>query len=301
MELKYPRTIKLNYKTILKIIFYQTLKKINPMSKKRGQLSLEEEKYISDYIETTSIEDIASALNRTTEPIKKYIESKALLQPKGIQQENEILKLKLRSKSFWIEITRQFDTETGELEYFENTWVNLIKQFREDVLPAEELQIKQFITIDILINRSMKERKRHIAETEKLQKAVDQEYSKEESDRDIPKLANLETQLSFARNSIASYTNEYTKLLSEQQKISKDLKATREQRIKRIEDGKSSWAGLIRMLEDEEIREKEGRQLEILKMATDKFKGSLYDLHSYQDGQLDRPILNAESVANDDA
>ena len=63
-----------------------------------------------------------------------------------------------------------------ELLYFENTWVNLVKQFREDVLPAEELQIKQFITIDILINRSMKERKRHIAETEKLQKQVDLEY-----------------------------------------------------------------------------------------------------------------------------
>ena len=80
-------------------------------------------------------------------------------------------------------------------------------------------------------------------------------------------LTNLETQLSFARNSITSYTNEYTKLLAEQQKISKDLKATREQRIKRIEDGKSSWTGLIRMLEDEKIREAEGRQMEILSMS----------------------------------
>jgi hypothetical protein len=75
----------------------------------------------------------------------------------------------------------------------------------------------------------MKERKRHISETEKLQKLVDKEYEKSEDQRDIPKLANLETQLSFARNSIANYTNEYTKLLNEQQKISKDLKATREQ------------------------------------------------------------------------
>ena len=73
-------------------------------------------------------------------------------------------------------------------------WINLIKQFREDVLPAEELQIKQFITIDILINRSMKERKRHITETEKLQKAVDKEYAKTDAERDIPKLANVDWQ-----------------------------------------------------------------------------------------------------------
>ena len=53
------------------------------------------------------------------------------------------------------------------------------------------------------------------------------------------------------------------------------------------------------MLEDEDIREKEGRQLEILKMATDKFKEGLYDLHAYQDKELDRPILNSDSVLRD--
>jgi hypothetical protein len=165
-------------------------------------------------------------------------------------------------------------------------------------LPAEELQIKQFITIDILINRSMKERKRHIAETEKLQSIVDKEYAKPEDQRDIPRLANMESQLSFARNSIASYTNEYTKLLNEQQKISKDLKATREQRIKRIEDGKSSWVGLIRMLEDEDIRERTGKEMEILKLATDKVKDKLYEFHTYADNRLDLPILNNVSVKN---
>jgi len=176
-----------------------------------------------------------------------------------------------------------------------------MKQFREDVLPAEELQIKQFITIDILINRSMKERKRHIAETEKLQRLVDAEYEKPDDQRDVPRLANLETQLSFARNSIANYTNEYTKLLGEQQKISKDLKATREQRIKRIEDGKSSWVGLIRMLEDEDVREKEGREMEIIRLATDKARENLMSYHEFQDGKLDIPLLTPESVLKNES
>ena len=270
------------------------------MAKKRGQLGLDEEKFIADNINNLSIEQIADSLNRNVDPIKRYIDENQLyaLEEKG---ENEVLRRKLHSKTFWNEIVRQFDAESGELEYFESTWIGLIKQFREDVLPAEELQIKQFITIDILINRSMKERKRHIAETEKLQKAVDKEYEKPEGDRDIPKLANLETQLSFARNSISSYTNEYTKLLSEQQKISKDLKATREQRIKRIEDGKSSWVGLIRMLEDEAIREKEGREMEILSSATEKAKQKLYEYHEYADRGIDSPILCPEALeAHDD-
>lgn len=268
------------------------------MNKKRGQLSLDEEKFIRDSYGSLTIEQIADQLNRNVDPIKRYIRENNLTIINNSQElkDNEILRQKLYSKTFWPEIKKQFDEETGELRYFEDTWIGLIKQFREDVLAAEELQIKQFITIDILINRSMKERKRHIAETEKLQRLVDKEYEKSEDQRDIPKLANLETQLSFARNSIANYTNEYTKLLSEQQKISKDLKATREQRIKRIEDGKSSWIGLIRMLEDEEVREREGREMEILALATEKYKEKLSEYHQYLDNSLDKPLLSPETV-----
>ena len=264
--------------------------------KKRGQLSLEEEQFIKDHVSSSSPEIIAASLNRNVSPITRYIVEAKLLVDESEKKQDEILKQKLYSKTFWNEIKRQFDEDSGELDYFENTWVNLIKQFREDVLPAEELQLKQFITIDILINRSMKERKRHISETEKLQKEVDKEYDKLEDSRDTPRLINLETQLSFARNSISSYTNEYTKLLGEQQKISKDLKATREQRIKRIEDGKSSWVGLIRMLEDEILREREGREIEIIALATQKAKDDLSTLHQYQDGKLDLPFLTPESA-----
>lgn len=270
------------------------------MPRKKGQLSLSEIQYIKQNYKTQDINDIAEHLNRSVKPIEKIIsQEQATVGEVDEQQDVEHLRIRLKQKTFWSEITKQFDAMSGELQYFENTWVGLIKQFREDVLPAEELQIKQFITIDILINRSMKERKRHIEETEKLQRQVDLEYKLPEEDRDTARLANLETQLSFARNSIASYTNEYTKLLSEQQKISKDLKATREQRIKRIEDGKSSWTGLLRMLEDEDIREKEGRQLEILKLSKAKFQQNLYNLHKYQDGELDRPIMNDISVQLD--
>ena len=265
--------------------------------RKRGKLALEEQQFIRDNIDSLSIEQIAEALNRTVKPVQRYVtESKIGIQSKDEQENNRTLRQKLHAKTFWIEITKQFDESTGELQYFEDTWIGLVKQFREDVLPAEELQIKQFITIDILINRSMKERKRHIADTEKLQEEVDNEYKLSEELRDGPKLANLETQLSFARNSIANYTNEYTKLLNEQQKISKDLKATREQRIKRIEDGKSSWIGLIRMLEDEEIREKEGREMEIMNMSVEQQIKKLSQYHTYQDGEVDTPLLTPEIV-----
>ena len=267
------------------------------MGRKRGQLSLVEQKHIRDHFTKDTVEEIAEYLNRNTAPIKRYIEDNHLLAGEDDRDDDtDYLRHKLHKKTFWTEILKQFDTDTGELKYFEDTWIGLIKQFREDVLPAEELQIKQFITIDILINRSMKERKRHIADTERVQQMVDMEYAKPEESRDTSYLTALETQLSFARNSITSYTNEYTKLLSEQQKISKDLKATREQRIKRIEDGKSSWTGLLRMLEDEKIRENEGRQMEIMRMSVNKHLDELMGSHKYQDKSTDNPFLTPETM-----
>jgi hypothetical protein len=102
------------------------------MNKKRGQLSLDEEKFIRDNVEVLSVEQIAESLNRSTKPITRYIEENQLyfLEQKG---ENETLKRKLHSKTFWNEILRQFDEDSGELQYFEDTWVGLIKQFRRCV------------------------------------------------------------------------------------------------------------------------------------------------------------------------
>ena len=50
------------------------------------------------------------------------------------------------------------------------------------------------------------------------------------------------------------------------------------------------------MLEDEELREKEGREIEILSLATERFKEKLSQLHNYQDNTVDRPFLLPEVV-----
>ena len=44
------------------------------MPRKRGQLSLQEQKHIRDHFTTDTVEEIAEFLNRNTAPIKRYIE-----------------------------------------------------------------------------------------------------------------------------------------------------------------------------------------------------------------------------------
>ena len=86
------------------------------MNKKRGQLSLDEEKYIRNNVDSLSVEDIAEYLNRSTAPVKRYIEEQKLFISSDDKKDDETLRYKLHSKTFWSEIIRQFDEDTGELK-----------------------------------------------------------------------------------------------------------------------------------------------------------------------------------------
>lgn len=278
------------------------LPRLVPVERKRGKLSREEEFLIRQHAGQLTIQQLAELLNRTTEPIRRFIGENDIQCSEMTQDEVEVLSLKsrLHNKPYWLEVMRQLEADKDELAYFEALWIELMKQFQEDVTISEEIQIKQWIVLEILMNRSMKERKRHIADVDRLQQEVDVEYKKKDDKRDIAKLANLETQLSYAKNSISSYTNEHMKLLKEVGQISKDLKANRSERLKRIEDGKTSWISLIKMFEDEEVRRKEGRTMELMKMAAQKSKAQLSEYHTFIDKSVDRPFLTPESVMLED-
>ncbi|MFN9953704.1 MAG: hypothetical protein ACK55I_11440, partial [bacterium] len=59
---------------------------------------------------------------------------------------------------------------------------------------------------------------------------------------------------------------------------------------------KTSCTSKIRMLEDQEIREKEGPEMQILALATQKHKNNLENYHSYADNTVDKPFLTPDSV-----
>ena len=265
-------------------------------SRKRGKLSLDEEKFIRQNVKILAVDKIALHLNRTTAPVERYIRENNLVAESMNEKEalRTNLRVQLKSRDYWPEVQKQF-TES-ELEYFTATWTELILQFREDVLFSEELALKQYITLDILLNRNMSEQKRARQDVERLLAALDIEYQKDVSTRDMALVTNLESQLSFARTAIPAYSSEYVKLLDKRGAVDKDLKATRDQRVKRIEDSKSSWAGFIRALEDEELRERMGDEIELMKIAKENAAEKLSQNHTYIDGKIDQPLLNSDTV-----
>ena len=127
---------------------------------KRGKFSEDELQFIRDHSTEKTVDEIAKYIDRSPKTVKRVMDNMNLVTTDmSIDEKDEVsLRKKLLDKEYWTEIEKQF-TE-NEIDYFISIWIQLIKQFREDVLPTEELQIKQLITTEILINRCMVERKR---------------------------------------------------------------------------------------------------------------------------------------------
>jgi hypothetical protein len=94
-------------------------------------------------------------------------------------------------------------------------------------------------------------------------------------------------------------TNEYVALQKQHESILKNLKATREQRVKNAEARRKSWVDMIKALEEKEFREKEGTELALMQKAITKEKNRLSEYHQYSPDVVDRPILNHETVGEE--
>ncbi len=273
-----------------------------PKKRKVGALSPADKVFIEDNSEIKSIVWIAEKLDRNTEPVENYIKKNGLItygmSPEDIRRK-ELIGV-LHTKSYWRNVERQLTED--ELETFEMMWADLMMSFNEDVMFAEELQMNQLIMINILITRVMRDSKKHEQEMFSLQEQIDNMLAQDEGERDSVLLGHLEQELSMARSAAGSFTVTHMKLLGESKFLHKDLKTTRDQRLKLIEDSKETFTDLIKFLDDEGTRINQGQEMELRRIAKDKAYFQLAQYHEYADGVVDRPILNSETVMldNDD-
>ena len=266
------------------------------MSRKRGKLSGEEEQFIMQNVHSKSIQDIADSLNRTVEPVKKFIKNNNIKSSEVIndeQYERNLLLKKLRERNYYHDLKGMLTD--SELPRFEEDWIEVMLQFQGNVTYTEEIQIKQWILLQVLADRSMKSRKEAMEESLSLQKSIDREMELSEELRDMDLLNSLNQQLGFAREGMIAFTREHSQILDKLKDIEKSLKATREARVKKIEDSRSSWVGYLRMLEEEQKRRDAGDDAEIKKIAKDLAIERLAQWHKYEDGTVDQPLLSADT------
>lgn len=270
------------------------------MSRKRGKLSIDEETFISQNVHEVTIEEIAEALNRTTAPIIKYIKAQNLKNTSVVsdeQYQRNLLIKKLHARNYFPELKGMLTN--NELLRFEEDWVEVMLQFKDNVTYTEEIQVKQWILLQVLADRSMKNRREVMESADELQAQIDGILAEEKESRDNQLLDSLSNQLTFARDGMIAFTREHAQVLDKIKDIEKGLKANRDARVKRIEDSKTTWQGYTRMLEDESRRRDAGEDAEIMRIAKDRAKDRLSKWHKYEDSQVDQPLLTPESVKDE--
>ena len=266
------------------------------MTRKRGKLSVDEMDFIRQNCFDLSIEEIANNLNRTTAPVQKFID-KENLKMRNMTDDEHLL-VELRGRYYYQELRKQFND--AELIFFEHQWIDYFRQFSEDVTHTEEMEILEVIRTEVLINRGMEDRQEVMQNIERLNKLIDDEMEKPSAMQDTVALASFQTQLGAAISSKSAYINEHEKLLTKKERLLKDLKGTREQRKRNADHAKTNLSSWLRQLDDKDLRKKEGFDMEVHRVAAEKALDKLSEYHEYEDGVVDQPILNADTLIEDE-
>ena len=134
----------------------------------------------------------------------------------------------------------------------------------------------------------------------RLELQLTREEQRDIDEQDTGLMLNIETQLNAAMASQNARTTEHMKLQEKKDGKFKDLKATRDQRFKQLEDSRTSFFDLMKTLDEHASRIKEGRHMELMKMATDRIVEDLSEYTEFEDGTVDQPFLNHETIKEED-
>ena len=114
---------------------------------------------------------------------------------------------------------------------------------------------------------------------------------------DTDQLFNMERQVASLKASQESLNKDYRELQTKKNTMLKDMKATREQRVKRLEDSKQNFTSwLAHPIANPEVTKEYGLEMEKMRLAMEKEKERLSQFHKYTDEMVDQPFLTPDTV-----
>ena len=261
------------------------------MAKKTGRLSKEEKDTIKRLADSMTVADIADQLQRSYDAVNDYIKNDLKIGLSNLEK----AAYTLEDRPYWKELEAQFTTD--ELELFKYHWSRIISQFKDDVFPTEELQVVDVIKLEILMNRCLKGNKENIEQINTYDAMIRDERSRDKDQQDHDHIISMERQVAGLRASQESLNRDYRELQAKKASMLREMKGTREQRIKRLEDSKQSFTSWVAaMMQDPDLMKQYGIEMEKMRLAMLKEKERLGSLHKYEDGDVDQPFLTPDTV-----
>jgi hypothetical protein len=266
---------------------------------KKGRISKDEELFIKENLHLDS-ETLGRQVDRdpasVTEFIKRKVARGDFHPPEWLDvDDREKAHYNLMSRPYWNELQQQFTDE--ELILFKYHWVRIIAQFNNEVIPTEEVQVVDLIKMDILMNRALRGNKENLEQIRVLAALIMTERQHDVDQQNADELFNWERQVASLKASQESLNKDYRELQTKKNSMLKDMKATREQRVKRLEDSKTNFnSWMAHLVSNPELAMQYGQEMEKMRLAMEKEKQRLAEFHKYTDDQIDQPFLTPETV-----
>ena len=185
-----------------------------------------------------------------------------------------------------------------EIHKFKAQYSRMLRQFKEDVLFSEELQVFHAIKYEILMDRCLIEIKKMRDEVETFEEIRNEliNISEDEDPQKEDKLMYWTKQIESHRSSTKIKSDEHSKSFERYTSIMTGLKATREQRIKNLEGANRSFIDVIRDMQKKDALMVEGVELEVYKYAVVKELMKLATPYEFMDGSVTEPVLTSETL-----
>lgn len=256
-----------------------------------GPWSEDEKMFISDNCQYMDFAQIAEKLGRRPDTVKKYIRD---VLGKPVTSSIELsAEYSIKRSPIWNELRGQFNQD--ELKMFVYYWGRIINQFKDDVLPTEEMQIIDYIRIEILISRLLTQQQKNMEEILEFERLIKEE---KESGNDLMKIQMLGDQMNMRRLAQQSISKDHKDLVQQKTSILDKMKGTREARIKMLEGSKETILGWCKqILTEQPLRHRLGIQMEKMRLAMKAEEERLAKMHTYVDNTKDLPLLTANTLS----
>lgn len=260
-------------------------------------MSKEDIEYIRDNAGVKSPAEIATKIGRTVEAVSLWLQANlphGVTTPhKALPNDRGSISEQLKRTALWTRLKKEFDEE--ELEHFSERYSAYMQQFRSDLFATEVDMMVNYIRTDILMGRNMEARKANIEMLTRF----------EEEFRSLPanskatekRRAQLEDLIATYKSADAARSKEYIELQSAYNRAAEKLKATRDQRISKIDSMKETFTDIIKALASAPNRDRVGEEMEIGRSVVFREMERLTTPHKFENGQWDLPILNADSLS----
>lgn len=281
----------------------------------------EEVEYVRNHCLTSTDEQMASALGRDVRTIKSIRKKIGIRKGRGgkleevninnpnaaaaVKQANlhltdnerrEYFKTQFINSLYYKNLKEQFTKE--EIDFYLEEWSSLCLQF-EDIVATEKRQIDEYIKMTLMGFRILRNINTVEQEINDIQKEIEElrqnhpdmekdPLSEELRERDSA-LLNLVMAMNGQSKAMAV---DYQRNLELRTKLLGELNARRKDRIDQITKRDKTFLGLLQEFRHREVREAQGRRLELMRMAKEKKKDEWRKPIRYIDNNKDCILLD---------